>query len=798
MAYAGDGRLPVIYVRGFAGTAIDKAVEDPFYGFNEGSVHVRVDGKDLPQFHQFEGPLLRLMMGDEPYELLVHGDQQGYLERSADGSVPAHSIWVHRFYDVSATSFSRPRRRPGDRSGDDDKARRFSIEAAANDLFELIQLVRRKTGAPKVFLVAHSMGGLICRSVIQRVIPEQHHEQHPQADTAECLSSASRYVARVFTYATPHGGIEFDVGWGLVEKFRDLTGFQGADIFGKDRMYQYLTPNLPGVPGPGEFDPHVMPPDGFPLDDLFCLVGTNPEDYTVARGLSSWAVGVRSDGLVQIDNAYVQDAHRAMVHRSHSGRFGIVNSEEGYQNLWRFLFGDLQVKADLVGLDVLGTAADDVIWQLETALSIRGLPVLVHEQSTAHYCPIQIERRSREDTAGTPVPLLTTFLSSSAERPADPSGTAVPTLRHALKLRLISVRERDGVFSLQNHLEQTEDWQDVLIVDIAPATAEEPPRAWAKWNSALPMAIRDWRPDATPVARTDPAAAGGPRRAARRQRQRRAHRHPPPLRRRVTAISGSATSGRMWTASARMSLPAAQLAVMSTSSTAASTRLPVAASAASIRNRIVWPANADRLTVAVAQAAARLVAAPGWLNTWVVLPVTTLTRKKSALLALLRCARYQENERVIAPLGRVIAGDWTLVTPPSTSASPAAAPAAEPVTRSLLPLTVVPSCRVTPPLVVAAGSARTHAPVVAVSVAPALTVQPVAVSKLSENTVVPGGGPLPQFGSPACTGTDTAFQAAFTVVHSAELAPNRLTAALSEASRALAYRHVEVFANSAL
>ncbi|MCA9297471.1 MAG: hypothetical protein KDA28_00310, partial [Phycisphaerales bacterium] len=33
----------------------------------------------------------------------------------------------------------------------------------------------------------------------------------------------------------------------------------------------------------------------------------------------------------------------AFVHRSHSGHYGIVNSEEGYQNLSRFLFGDVRV-----------------------------------------------------------------------------------------------------------------------------------------------------------------------------------------------------------------------------------------------------------------------------------------------------------------------------------------------------------------------------------------------------------------------------------------------------------------------
>ena len=43
----------------------------------------------------------------------------------------------------------------------------------------------------------------------------------------------------------------------------------------------------------------------------------------------------------RIENAYVAGSPRAYVNRSHSGSFGIVNSEEGYQNLVRFLFGDI-------------------------------------------------------------------------------------------------------------------------------------------------------------------------------------------------------------------------------------------------------------------------------------------------------------------------------------------------------------------------------------------------------------------------------------------------------------------------
>ena len=61
-------------------------------------------------------------------------------------------------------------------------------------------------------------------------------------------------------------------------------------------------------------------------------------------------VGPKSDGLVQIEHAYVRGAHRAFVYKSHSGSYGEVNSEEGYQNLRRFLFGRWRVQIEFDGL----------------------------------------------------------------------------------------------------------------------------------------------------------------------------------------------------------------------------------------------------------------------------------------------------------------------------------------------------------------------------------------------------------------------------------------------------------------
>jgi hypothetical protein len=261
-------------------------------------------------------------------------------------------------------------------------------------------------------------------------------------------------------------------------------------------MYEYLTPDLlQSEAGRRDFEGTEIPFGSFPAGRVFCLVGSNPEDYDVAYGLSSLAVGARSDGLVQIENAYVEKAHRAIVHRSHSGRYGIVNSEEGYQNLQRFLFGDLEVKVELHGLNISGSIADNLKFQLDVGVAIRGLPCLVHEQSAAHYCPVQIERNKHSDSVDTPKPLLTTFLSSKAPRPQAGDGATPAAMRYTVKLRLLSVREVDGLFSFNDHLEQTEDWQDALLVDIAYGDGQLMPKAWAAWNSTVDATVRDWIPD---------------------------------------------------------------------------------------------------------------------------------------------------------------------------------------------------------------------------------------------------------------------------------------------------------------
>jgi hypothetical protein len=155
-------RWPIVYIRGFAGptTGINTQVEDPFYGFNDGSTHIRVAGDGAPAFYQFEGPLVRLI-GDEQYKVYVNGSQEQLLD-NPDPRVKLDpgSLWIYRFYDQAATTFQAPpHQNLAERllGGLRQKvtADGFDIEDAAAGLYDFIMKIRAKTGAAKVYIVAH-------------------------------------------------------------------------------------------------------------------------------------------------------------------------------------------------------------------------------------------------------------------------------------------------------------------------------------------------------------------------------------------------------------------------------------------------------------------------------------------------------------------------------------------------------------------------------------------------------------------------------------------------------------------
>lgn len=303
---------PIIYVRGYAMTQSEIAatVATPYMGFNLGATKMRQDWEGRPVRHIFESPLVRLMKDYRYTDIYADGSE-------ISGEIPARSIIIYRYYEQADQDLG--------------TGKTPSIPDAARGLKKLIQRIRSQVCGNdaealeqfRVYLVAHSMGGLVVRCFLQN-------------DKDDISTPADRaLVDKVFTYATPHNGIEM-AGMN-VPRFLDLWDMNN---FNRKEMADYL--DLP--PGSERVDTLN---DRFPPDRFFCLVGTDHKDYEVAAGLSRKLAGEMSDGLVKIENASVQGAPRAFVYRSHSGPYGIVNSEEGYQNLTRFLFGNIRVDGRL-------------------------------------------------------------------------------------------------------------------------------------------------------------------------------------------------------------------------------------------------------------------------------------------------------------------------------------------------------------------------------------------------------------------------------------------------------------------
>lgn len=413
---------PIIYVRGYAATMrqIEETVGTPYMGFNLGSTKVRQGhADDQPVRFIFESPLIRLMKDAGYSDAYRDGDFVSRGQR-----VDSRSVWIFRYYEQDSESFGDSEKNP--------------IESYAKDLCKFIRRVREQVCMGdreelekfKVYLVAHSMGGLICRTYLQKVARGREH-----------------YVDKVFTYATPHGGIEVrglnapDLG--ALDKFHVRN-------FNRDCMREYL--KLSERARVTSLD------DAFPPDRFFCFIGTNYKDYDAFFGISKRAVGPASDGLVMMKNAWVAGAPRAFAHRSHSGPFGIVNSEEGYQNLRRFLFGQVRIDARLAVDEITLPRAvqkqkDEgktirARYNIDACAKVRGGGCYLSERRVRHESSI---RKRYEDLVEEKKPayLFSGFLLESAK-----THTRDTALAFALEIAIeVPLFEVDREFWFDEHFE---------------------------------------------------------------------------------------------------------------------------------------------------------------------------------------------------------------------------------------------------------------------------------------------------------------------------------------------------------
>lgn len=452
---------PIIYVRGFAATQgeIEETVADPYMGFNIGSTKARMAWTgDVKRFY-FESPLVRLISDHDYRDVFVDGEDLVATDRP-DCVIPYRSIIIYRYYDEASQDFGTGKTPP--------------IEHFAKGLNELIIRLRDKICAnPKnavttadfrVHLVAHSMGGLVCRAFLQ----------NPKLGSV----AARGAVDKLFTYATPHNGIDMRI----VRNIPGWLSFGDVNNFNRVKMAGYL-----GLPGSDD----VSIVNNFPPERIFNLVGTNPRDYAVAGGLSSWAAGDASDGLVRIENATTHgpddggkevSSPRAFVHRSHSGHYGIVNSEEGYQNLTRFLFGTLRVDG-ILDIDDITMPVEvenefkagkkvKASYQFEVAASVRGCQWQmtrreVRENSAIFRSyndlfPGEDKTVRKPDRAMSPH-LFSVFLDPSK------SVKASGSVSFAFDLKvLVPDYEVDGVLFMKRHYEGGYIMRELILVEAFP------------------------------------------------------------------------------------------------------------------------------------------------------------------------------------------------------------------------------------------------------------------------------------------------------------------------------------------
>ena len=301
---------------------------------------------------------------------------------------------------------------------------------------------------------------------------------------------------KVFTYATPHNGID-------VKVIGNLPGFftrNNQDNFNRARMREYMR-----IGGSGT---RANSLDGkFPTERFFSLVGTNAKDYGAASGWSSRVVGQVSDGLVRIDNASARGTPRAFVHRSHSGDYGIVNSEEGYQNLTRFLFGDVRVEGKLVISDLrLPTAVEKArkegkevraSYHFEAVVRPRGARYDLHRRLVGESSAIFREYKELE----TRPPHLFTIYLAARHRTNKGRGPLVFALDLGVK---VPEYEIDRKWRRDLHIEGSDLFRKTLIIAAVPPSAEGEP-----WRVKYGFNVTSSNPTPREAKRVDSKDAGG-------------------------------------------------------------------------------------------------------------------------------------------------------------------------------------------------------------------------------------------------------------------------------------------------
>ena len=190
---------------------------DPYMGFNIGSTKSRVAWTgDVKRFY-FESPLVRLMSDHKYEDVFVDGDDLVAAER-ADQPVPYRCIVIYRYYDEASQDFG---------NGKDAAHRAFCAGAGQADPAAARQGLRQPGQPDDAPGFSRASGGPLDGRPGLPGLPAKHEAR---------FCGARGAVDKLFTYATPHNGIDMRI----VRNMPGWLSFGDVNNFNREKMAEYL------------------------------------------------------------------------------------------------------------------------------------------------------------------------------------------------------------------------------------------------------------------------------------------------------------------------------------------------------------------------------------------------------------------------------------------------------------------------------------------------------------------------------------------------------------------------------
>ncbi|MCP5501042.1 MAG: alpha/beta hydrolase [Leptospiraceae bacterium] len=377
--YGSNKKLPLILIGGFSDLNREGGRDLAYQGFNLGTVYPHKKG----EAYIYEGLILRLLK-DEQYldasrvvgffpeekDLGFMAEQyRGGLEGiedpdffrgfsalqpeelanflsfkkyTRDPEILYRSFWVFRYYNYQHKN----------------------LFFYADELYRFIEIILNVTNAPAVNLLAHSEGGFVVRSLIQKKL-------HPQ--------KKNKLINKVATVGTPHKGIFFPEELIFLSLVEDLEKF-------KPEVQDVETELLSYKNYPEELKPRTL-----------CVVGTH---YYLRKVNGFWA-----EVPGKLKNACIPESCVTYIHQTYGDKDSLVRSREMYEIVSRFFFGNYRISIKYLGGMI--KKSSDFFGQSEYFFGLNVKPrgvdfELFHQSKEAENCygPFLDEHLSRVNLEG--------------------------------------------------------------------------------------------------------------------------------------------------------------------------------------------------------------------------------------------------------------------------------------------------------------------------------------------------------------------------------------------------------------